>query len=70
MNSALPVSPVLPVTVTVYPPPGTFATTKDPDATPPAIWQTGFGGVEIRPLGDVVIIHGPSSPAAKPVPET
>jgi hypothetical protein len=52
VNFAVPESNVLPVTVTVYTPPGTPPTRKEPDTKPPNTEQSGFGGVEIRPPGD------------------
>jgi hypothetical protein len=66
VNDATPVSPVLPVTVTVYSPLETPATEKDPDIEPPA---TLHSGLEVRPLGVEEIEH-PVSPAAKFVPVT
>ena len=66
VNVALPVSPVVPVTVTVYGPLVPDAAVNDPDIAPPATVQSGL---EIRPLGDDVIVQ-PVSPAAKFVPVT
>ncbi len=66
VNVAVPKSPVLPVTVTVYVPLATPATTKVPDIAPPATVHTGL---EINPGGDEVIAH-PVSPPAKPEPVT
>jgi hypothetical protein len=66
VNVALPVSPVVPVTVTVYGPLVPDATVNDPDIAVPATVQSGF---EIRPLGDDEIVQ-PVSPTAKFVPVT
>jgi hypothetical protein len=67
VNVATPVSPVVPVTVTVYGPVAPDATTNEPAIDPPAIVHTGF---EIRAgvRGLAEIVH-PVSPAAKPDPE-
>ena len=39
---------------------------NDPDTAPPDIVHSGL---EMRPLGSDVIVHGPASPAAKFEPE-
>mgnify|MGYP001139469043 CR=1 FL=1 len=68
LNDAMPMSPVVPVTVTEYVPLASGATVNDPDTTPPATVQTGLdmrGGEE----GDDEIVQ-PVSPAAKPDPVT
>ena len=57
-------SPVVPVTVTVYPPVAPDATTNVPDTAPPDTVQTGL---EMRPLGDEVTLQL-VSPAEKPEP--
>jgi hypothetical protein len=64
VNVACPVSPVVPATLTVYGPIVPDATVNDPDIAPPATAQSGL---EIRPLGDEVIVQ-PVSPAAKLLP--
>jgi hypothetical protein len=66
VNVATPVSPVVPVTVTVYSPLVPEATVNEPDIAVPAIVQSGF---EIKPAGDDVIVQ-PVSPTAKFVPVT
>lgn len=67
VNVAVPVSPVVPVTVTVYEPFAPDATTKDPETVPePDIAQAAFVN---RPLGLEVRVHVVSA-AAKFVPET
>jgi hypothetical protein len=67
LNDALPVSPVVPVTVTVYGPLAPDATVNDPDRAPPATVHSGF---EMRTgeEGEVEIAQ-PESPAAKFEPE-
>jgi hypothetical protein len=52
-------SPVAPVTVTVYGPLAPAATMNEPDITPAAIVHTGL---EMRPVGAEVMVQGPVSP--------
>jgi len=66
VNVALPVSPVVPVTVTVYEPVAPDATTKDPEIVPLNIAQTGLVS---RPVGLEDSVHVVSA-AAKLYPET
>jgi hypothetical protein len=68
-NDALPASPVLPVTITMYEPLVPDATTNDPDIVPPA---TVHVELEIRsPVPpDEEIVHAPVSPLAKFEPMT
>jgi hypothetical protein len=66
VKDACPVSPVVPVTSTVYGPLAPDATTNDPDSVPPDTVQSG---PEMRPLG-VEEIEQPESPKAKFVPVT
>ena len=66
VNVALAMSPVVPVTVTLYVPLASEATVKEPDTTPP---DTEHVGLEISPPGDEYI-EQPVSPAAKFDPET
>jgi hypothetical protein len=64
---AVPLVPVVPVTVTVYGSCAPEATVNDPDSAPPVIMQSGL---EMRPLGVDVIAQGPLSPgSAKFEPE-
>jgi hypothetical protein len=60
-------SPVAPVTVTVYGPLAPAATMNEPDITPAAIVHTGL---EMRPVGAEVMVQGPVSPDAKFDPVT
>lgn len=64
VNVALPKSPRLPVTVTVYGPLETPATVNEPDITPPTTLHNGF---EMRPDGVEEIEH-PVSAGSKPDP--
>ena len=66
MKLALPASPVVPVTVTVYEPFVPDATMNEPAIDPPATVQIGL---VISPLGDDVIAQLVSLPA-KFMPET
>ena len=66
VKDSLPVSPVVPVTLTVYAPSASEATTKDPVMLPAATMQTWF---EIRPPG-VDEIEQPESLESKPDPVT
>ena len=66
VNVALAMSPVVPVTVTLYVPLASEATVKEPDTTPP---DTEHVGLEISPPRDEYI-EQPVSPAAKFDPET
>ena len=66
LNAPCPVSPVVPVTSTVYGPLVPPATVNDPDIAPPATVHNGF---EIRPVGVEEMLQ-PVSPAAKLEPET
>lgn len=66
LNQALPASPLLPVTMTSYAPVAPDAAVNEPDIAPPAKAQTGL---EIKPLGDDVIVQLVSA-ALKPEPRT
>ena len=67
LKVALPVSPVVPVTCTVYGPLVPDATVNDPDIAPPA---TVHNGLEMRPLGVEEIVHPVSPGLTKFEPET
>lgn len=66
LNGALPASPLVPVTVTVYEAVAPDATVNEPDITPPANAHTG---PEIRPLGEDEIAQLVSA-GSNPVPKT
>jgi hypothetical protein len=60
-------SPVAPVTVTVYGPLAPAATMNEPDIVVAAIVHTGL---EMRPVGLEEMVQGPVSPVAKFDPVT
>ena len=66
LNTALPTSPLVPVTKTKYEPVAPEATVNEPDITPPATAHVGFA---IRPLGPEDMVQLVSA-TEKPEPNT